>query len=466
MSGNKFDLHDEMLATTSEDGHRVYLHPEDVIGKWRNRRTFFYLFWITIYFGLSWFKINGNPAIFLNLPAREFHLFGATFFAHDAPMLFFIFAGFTFFFAFLTSMWGRVWCGWGCPQTVFIDIFFQTIERLVEGKAGKRAKLDRSPWSIKKLFIKATKWLLFTAAAMLIAHGFIAYFLTPQEAYLLLLDPSQHPSAFIIMLFITALVLFDFGWFREQFCIIACPYGRIQAIFQDEHSYVVSYEPKRGEPRRGPDVDKAVEGDCINCYHCVKVCPTGIDIRRGTQMECIGCTACIDACDAIMTKIGKPTGLIRYDSEEAIDGRKTKIIRFRPLAYAAILIACIIGFVITSMAKQGLKLNLIRGSKTPYQVISTADKKPEIMNHFRVFLSSNDKNEYNINFKLKNSNGLVTMVIPALPMKVGKGNTKTNAFFKFPADILKNGNKIVELEMYNNGKLLTTYPVVLLGPLK
>lgn len=466
MNQNKFDLPEEMLATTDESGHRVNLHPEDVKGKWRTRRTIFYFFWVAIYFILPWIKINGNSAVYLNLPAREFNLFGSTFFAHDAPMLFFIFAGFVFFFSFLTSMWGRVWCGWSCPQTVFIDLFFQKIDRLVEGKSRKRAALDEAPWNIEKISKKIIKWSLYIFSSLLIGSGFLSFFLPPQDAYLLLITPTTHPSAFVVLLVVSGIVLFDFGWFREQFCVIACPYGRIQAIFQDEHSYVITYEENRGEPRRNKDVSKDDEGDCINCHHCVKVCPTGIDIRRGTQMECIGCTACIDACDDIMTKIGKPKGLIRYDSEVAIEGGKTKHFRLRPTAYALILIACIVGFMVTSQAKKGLKLNLIRGSKTPYQVVQMGDQKKEIMNHFRVFLSSNDSIQYNINFKLKNSNSGVTMVIPALPMKVGKGNTKTNAFFKFSPEILSNGNKTVQLEMYDSEKLIKTYPVILLGPLK
>jgi cytochrome c oxidase accessory protein FixG len=333
MAKKRFELDSERLATTDEQGHRVYLYPEDVEGVWKNRRTVFYWFLIIVYLVLPWIYISGKPFLMINIFAREFTFMGSTLHGVEPILFFLILISGLFFMALLTSLYGRVWCGWGCPQTVFIQTIFSKIETLVEGSARARKIFDQAPWTFNKVFRRSLKWVLFTLISLHISHTFIGYFIGPRELLNMSLhNPLENFGIFSAVMIINAIVLLDFGWFREQFCIIACPYGRMQSVMMDANSLVVAYDNTRGEPRRGLTT-KENEGDCINCYACVKVCPTGIDIRRGTQLECIACTNCIDACDEIMDKVKRPRGLIRYSSETLLNGGVHKIVTPRSIAY-------------------------------------------------------------------------------------------------------------------------------------
>ena len=273
---NRFELDSERLATTDETGRRVYLYPEDVEGRWKNRRTIFYWFLIVLYLVLPWIYIKGKPALMLNIFTREFSFMGFTLHGVEPILLFLVVISGLFFIAFLTSIFGRVWCGWGCPQTVFIQTIFSKIESLIEGGARARKALDEAPWTAGKILKRSLKWICFTIVSLHIAHTFIGYIVGPRELLAISLhNPTQNLGLFITVMVVSGIFLFDFGWFREQFCIIACPYGRMQSVMMDENSLVVAYDKKRGEPRRGL-VPHEQEGDCINCYACVKVCPTGI----------------------------------------------------------------------------------------------------------------------------------------------------------------------------------------------
>ena len=306
-------IYETRLATTDENGNRVYIHPEDIKGKWKSRRDIFYWFLIFVYLFLPWIYVEKKQWILLNLPKREFHLFGNVFYGHDGPLLLFVILGFVILMAFITSIWGRVWCGWACPQTVFIDAIFRRIEKIVEGNSRKRKALEQAPWSLSKVLKRTLKWILFILVSLHIVHSFLGYFVGTHDLIeITLSSPEKNWTLFITMLTMTGIILFDFGWFKEQFCIIACPYGRFQSVVMDDASMIVAYDKKRGEPRRSKYISKESEGNCINCNHCVKACPTGIDIRQGTQMECIACTMCIDACDTIMTKVNKPEIFQQY----------------------------------------------------------------------------------------------------------------------------------------------------------
>ena len=361
---------DSRLDTTDEHGHRVYVHPHDVRGKWINLRKKIFFFLIMVYLVIPWVYINGKQIVLLDLPKRTFYIFGTTFYGHDAPLLVFLLLGFLFFISFVTSMWGRIWCGHACPQTVFIEMFFRPIERLVEGSGPKRDKLEKAPWGVEKIIKRSLKWFLFLLISLHITHSAIGYFVgTHNLVHISMQSPTENLSLFFLMLFCTGVILLDFGWFREQFCIIACPYGRFQSIAMDENSLIVAYDTKRGEPRRRtPGIDKDHEGDCVNCRRCVNVCPTGIDIRNGLQMECIACTMCIDACDEIMQKISKPKGLIRYTSENELNHKKSKR---SPRVFIYFLLFIIsAGALFNSVGKRGhVKTQFVRASKVPYQVV-------------------------------------------------------------------------------------------------
>jgi cytochrome c oxidase accessory protein FixG len=321
------------VTTINPDGSHYILHPADVSGRFTFFRRIFGVLLIAVYVLLPWIPINGAPALFLDVENRRFHIFGLTLLTQDLWVFFFLISGLGFSLFFVTALLGRLWCGWACPYTVFLEHVFRRIERWIDGDATARRKLDAAPSSARKTIRRIVKQGLYILAAALIAHVFISYFVSLPRLYEFMREgPLQHGATFTIISALTAVLWFCFAWFREQFCIILCPYGRIQSALTDEETVVIGYDEKRGEPR-GKASDPSA-GACIDCHRCVQVCPTGIDIRNGLQMECIGCAACIDACDDIMRKVNRPTGLVRYDSTSGLAGKKRRILRPRVWLYA------------------------------------------------------------------------------------------------------------------------------------
>jgi cytochrome c oxidase accessory protein FixG len=326
----------ESVTTINDDGSRYFLHPSDVSGRWNIWRRLVGVVLIAVYVMLPWIPINGSPAVFLDVENRMFHLFGLTLVPQDLWVMFFAVSGLGFSLFFITSLLGRIWCGWACPYTVFIDHVYRRVERWIEGDAHARRMLDAAPWSAGKLIKRVGKHAVYVIIAALIAHVFLSYFVSLERLYSFMqAGPMEHATAFGIVTFLTLVLWFCFGYFREQFCIIMCPYGRLQSALTDDETINVGYDYKRGEPR-GPK-GKA-EGACIDCRRCVQVCPTGIDIRNGLQLECIGCTACIDACDEVMDKLERPRGLIRYDSFNGFGTGVRKLLRPRVYAYCVLAV--------------------------------------------------------------------------------------------------------------------------------
>ncbi|HKK17244.1 MAG TPA: cytochrome c oxidase accessory protein CcoG [Opitutales bacterium] len=354
-------------TTINQDGSRFFIHPADVRGFFTRWRRVFALLLIGIYVLLPWIPVGGHPAVFLDVINRRFHLFGLTFAAQDLWMAFFFITGLGFSLFFVTALFGRIWCGWACPQTVFLEHVYRRIERWIDGDATTRRQLDAAPWNGPKIAKRLIKNGIFFLISAAIAHIFLAYFVSIPQLYSWMTNsPTEHWGAFVFMAVATILIYGNFAWFREQLCIIICPYGRLQSALIDDDSLVIGYDEGRGEPR-GP-AKKEGFGDCINCYRCVQVCPTGIDIRQGLQIECIGCANCIDACDAIMSKLDRPKGLIRYDSQAGLAGQKRKFIRPRIFIYAALMLAGATAFALSAMQLRSANMNVVRMTGRPYYV--------------------------------------------------------------------------------------------------
>jgi cytochrome c oxidase accessory protein FixG len=357
------------LSVINEDGSRNHVHPADVKGRFTTLKPFIRWGLIVLWAVLPWIQIGNHPAVFLNIAERKFFLFGFVFNAQDAPLLFFMMTGGGFALIVATALFGRVWCGWACPQTVFLDGVYRQIERLIDGPRNERIRLAASPWTTEKIVKRVVKQTLFVALSFGIAHIFLAYFVSLGGLYEMMTSrPSENWGTFLWMAAITGILYFNFAWFREQLCLIICPYGRLQSALQDDDTVVIGYDAKRGEPRGKAKDDNA--GDCVDCGRCIAVCPTGIDIRNGLQMECIGCAACIDACDDVMAKLKRPRGLVRYDTFRGFETGKRRILRPR-LAYYAV--AGLVGLGVATVMfsrHEPFEANLLRVVSEPFVVES------------------------------------------------------------------------------------------------
>ncbi len=455
----------DRLASVDAAGSRVFIHPAAVKGFFSRWRKVVHWVLLILFLALPWIQIGGHQAILLDIPNRNFVFFGLRLFSHDAPILFFLFAALTLGLAFVTAIWGRVWCGWGCPQTVFVDSFFRKIEEWVEGGYLERRKLDAQDMDLRKLRLKTMKWSLFLLFSFLISHSFAAYFVGREEILQMVqASPAENPGVFAFVMFMTAIVAFDFGWFREQFCIIVCPYGRIQSALMDIRSLAVLYDYKRGEPRKAPEVPAEQQGDCVSCFRCVNVCPTGIDIRRGIQMECIACTACIDACDEIMEKVGKPKGLIRYASEKEIESGE-RISRFgkRGFIYGAATVVMLLGLTWVLIQRKPFYAAVIRSIEAPYENLA----EDLVLNRFRIHLKNHRPEAAEVRVAV-NVEG-VEVIMAANPLKLsGEQDFHQPLLLRFPSTVLA-GQRQRPIEVQLTYKTesglehLVVKPIALLG---
>lgn len=366
----------ESVTSIRRDGSRNFLRPADVRGRFTLARRAAAAFLILVYILLPWIPVNGHPAVFLDVLGQRFHLFGFTFAFQDIWLGFFFITGLGFTLFFITAMFGRVWCGWACPHTVFLEHVYRRIERLFEGNHVKQKQLDNSRWNKEKILRRGGKHVVFLILSALIANIFISYFISIPTLYSWILSgPSQHWGAFVFVLVLTLILYFNFSWFREQLCLILCPYGRLQSALIDDDSLIIGYDAIRGEPRGKATVSG--NGDCVDCYRCVQVCPTGIDIRQGLQIECIGCANCIDACDDIMTKLNRPRGLIRYDSENGLAGKPRRFIRPRFFLYSFLLLLGVTVMTFSLSRLSPVYLSAIRMPGEPFYI-----SKDEIRNQY------------------------------------------------------------------------------------
>lgn len=356
----------DTLYCINPDGSRNTIHPADVRGRFQVRKKIVWAVLVAVYLVLPWIEIGGHPAVLLDIPERHFYLFGETFNAQDFYLAFFLLSGAGFALFVVSALWGRVWCGYACPHTVFLEGFYRRIEHWFEGGAGKRKRLEPMPWNGEKILRKGGKQVAYVLLSFLLAHTLLSYFMGVEGVRAAVTSaPSEHPTAFAFVLIVTGLVWFDFAWFREQLCIVLCPYGRLQGVLYDADTVVVGYDARRGEPRG--KYHQQERGDCIDCQRCVAVCPTGIDIRNGTQMECVGCANCVDACDEVMERVGQPAGLIRYDSQNGFEGRTRRFLRPRLYLYGGLLALGCVVFLTAAVLRRPFEAHL-RSLATPYVV--------------------------------------------------------------------------------------------------
>lgn len=454
------------LTSIDHEGHRINIIPAEVKGAFRRHRTIVQGILLAIFLLVPWIHFKGQQLILLDLSEREFIFFNVIFKSHDAPLLFLILGILTLGLAWVTAIWGRIWCGWACPQTVFIDAVYRRIEAFIEGNAFERRKLQNAPLSMTKAVKKIVKWISFAAVSCIFAHSFVAYFVGSRKLVQMMQGaPSENWTYFLLILFCTAVVTFDFGWFREQFCLIMCPYGRIQSVLLEPTSLTVLYDQKRGEPRRGSVAKEQLSGDCVNCNRCVEVCPTGIDIRNGLQMECIACTSCIDACDEIMDKLKKPKGLVGY---RTLDDSPFQIWKVKTSFYAILILLCFSTLTYAISTRKPVDISVLRGPGAPFNEAIDSTGNPETINHFRIHLISQSDHEKSYSITLTDHDQKLGMILTVAqnPILLKAKSTDTwNVFLHFPRSALpKNGKKEFLLLIKGEDGFAFEQTLTFLGP--
>lgn len=444
---------DRVLSTLNADGTRRYIRPRLAHGRFLTRRRIVGYALIVLFVLLPRIRIGGRPALLFDVIDREISAFGAVFHPSDGIVLALFGIAVVIAIVLVTALFGRVWCGWGCPQTVYLELIYRPVEKLFEGSRGQRASLVR----------RGLKWATYVAISFALANVFLAYFVgTDRLEQWVFESPLDHVGGFVFVLGVTGLMLADFGWFREQMCTIACPYGRLQSVLLDKQSLIIGYDTTRGEPRRKPKKKLSViesAGDCVDCGACVAVCPTGIDIRDGLQMECIGCAQCIDACDTVMDKLGRDRGLIRYTSQDELAGNPRKIWRVRTLVYPALLVLAVglLGYTITRVAGSDVWVERVSGPS----FVELPDGK--ISSQARIKLENKSDSERRYHLYLTESPGASLRSQPIWTVAPRKSQV-VPLFIDVPRESFVDGKRRVYLRIHETGGFERIVTLTLLGP--
>lgn len=452
----------DSLVTIGEHGKRRWIYADLPHGRFARARTVAYGVLMLFYLAAPWVSVSGHSFLRFDISGRRYDIFGATFLPTDLYLLALLLLIAALGMFFFSALLGRLWCGWACPQTVFLEGVFRLVERWIEGTPLKRRKLDNGPRDDAYWAKKIAKHGLFAGFSIVLALSFTAYFVGPKVSFGLLLYPvAGHPAALITALALATVTYVEFAWFREQFCTFLCPYARFQAVMLDDHSLIVGYDPVRGEPRGMlRPKDSVVRGDCIDCKRCVQVCPTGIDIRDGLQLECLSCTACIDACDVVMDRIGRPRGLVRYDSLAGLARKPRKIFRARVMLYAVLMAALLWGFTYRLTSREAIALSVARSPGLPYLVQSDG----KVRNTFNLHVTNTEAQSESISISVTGPSG-VELLVPGQPLDVGPGErVNAEAFVMLPADRIVSAETPLTFHVQQGGAVASSAQAVFLGP--
>jgi cytochrome c oxidase accessory protein FixG len=455
------------LGTADAEGRRVWLYPRKPRGRFYRARIGLSWLLLAILFLGPFIRIHGHPLLLMNIVERRFVVLGQVFWPQD--MILFAIATLLFITGIIvfTAAFGRLWCGWACPQTVLMEMVFRRIEYLFEGDAPAQRALDRAPWSVGKLARKAGKHVIFLGLSFLIGNTLLAYIIGTEALFAIMIDPpSQHLTGLGFMVLFTLVFYAIFARFREQACTFICPYGRFQSTLLDEHSIVVAYDTRRGEQRgrlrraQRPEERRAAGiGDCVDCRECVTVCPTGIDIRNGTQMECVHCTACIDACDRVMTKIGRPRGLIRYASLAGIERGERLRLTPRLAGYTLLLLALsgLLAFLV--FTRSDVQATLLRAKGALFQQMPDG----HFSNLYTIRVLNKTRRALPIELKLENTTGEVRVMGQAIVVPPEK-QAETSVLIELDRRVMTGGKTPLEVGVYSEGRRLRTLRTAFIGP--
>jgi len=456
------------IATADQAGNRRWLYPRKVSGRFYRWRTYVSWLLLVILFAGPFIRISGNPLLLLNIVDRRFSILGQIFWPQDVAIFALAMLLFLTSIIIFSTAFGRLWCGWTCPQTLLMEMVFRKIEYALEGDSSEQRALDASPWTAQKIARKAAKHAIFSVLSFVIGNTLLSYIIGSGPLLRIITEnPAEHLQGLGFMMLFTLIFYAIFARFREQACTFICPYGRLQSVLLDENSMVVAYDHKRGEKRAPLQRDRAREhrqaagfGDCINCQQCVTVCPTGIDIRNGTQMECVNCTACIDACDAIMDRVGRPRGLIRYASLNSIErGEKFKVTP-RMIGYVVVLCLLVAGLTFLVFTRTEVQTTLLRAPGALFQ--QTLEGKIE--NIYTLKLVNKTSRDIPVQLNLESAQGRLTVMGGRDLIVPSEQLTQTSVLIEMPPTALHGANTKLSIAVYSNGKLLEKLKTVFIGP--
>jgi cytochrome c oxidase accessory protein FixG len=446
-----------VLPTLNADGTRIRIRPKIYSGRFGTARAWVGWSLIVLFVAMPLIRIGGHPAMFLDVAERKFHLFGRTFLATDGVLLM-LFLLSTFVAVFwLTSLFGRAWCGWGCPQTVYMELLFRPIEQWFEGTRAKQAKLDREGLNLRRI----GKNVVFALLSIALANVFLSYFVgVDRLRSWIVASPFERPAPFLVMATTALLVFLDFAWFREQMCTVACPYARLQAVLLDQRSLIIGYDDRRGEPRAKGKL-RSGRGDCVDCGACVATCPTGIDIREGLQLECIACAKCVDACDSVMDKLGLARGLVRYASQEALrdPAAKVRLLRPRVVLYPVVILVFLVLMVTIANKRTVADVTVLRGIGLPYVMVDG-----KVQNQLRIKVENRRSTAAEFRIELVGVDDAI-LIAPENPLRVSADRREqTSVFVLSEAQRFAGKERPIVIRVSDGLGYVRDTPYKLLGP--